>query len=145
MRTRCTSHSPSTVTRRPAHPDRGMVTIWTAVVTIACLLMVSLVLDGGTVLRSRSRSFDLAGAAARAGVQELDQVALTEGRVVLDCIAARQTAADYLAAHDAVGDVTVDDLEVHVTVRDTVQLQLLRPASVTVTETATARAAQGGP
>ena len=43
------------------------------------------------------------------------------------------------------GEVTVDGLEVHVTVRDTVHLQLLRPASVTVTESATARAAQGGP
>jgi Flp pilus assembly protein TadG len=133
------------VTRHAARRDAGMVTIWTAVVTVACLLMVGLVLDSGAVLRSRSRSFDLAGAAARAGIQELDQVELTEGRVVLDETAARQAANEYLAAHNAVGDVAVEDLEVHVTVRDTVRLQLLRPASITVTETATARAAQGAP
>jgi Flp pilus assembly protein TadG len=133
------------VTRRRADEDTGMVTIWTAVVALACLFMVGLVLDGGSVLRSRSRSFDLAGAAARAGVQELDQVALTEGRVVLDQAAARQAANDYLTAHDAAGEVTVDNLEVQVTVRDTVDLQMLRPASVAVTESATARAAQGGP
>ncbi len=133
------------MTRRRADEDTGMVTIWTAVVALACLFMVGLVLDGGSVLRSRSRSFDLAGAAARAGVQELDQVALTEGRVVLDQAAARQAANDYLAAHDAAGEVTVDDLEIQVTVRDTLDLQMLRPASVTVTESATARAAQGGP
>lgn len=144
MTTRSTSHSRNTVTPQAANQDSGMVTIWTAVVTIACLFMVGLVLDGGSVLRSRSRSFDLAGAAARTGVQELDQAALTDGRVVLDETAARQAANDYLAAHDAAGEVTVDGLEVHVTVQDTVELQLLRPASVTVNESATARAAQGG-
>lgn len=133
------------MTRRPMRNDSGMVTVWTAVVTVACLFIVGLVLDGGSVLRSRSRSFDLAGAAARAGVQELDQVALTEGHVLLDPTAARQAANDYLAAHGAVGDVAVDGLEVQVTVRDTVHLQILRPASVSVTESATARAAQGGP
>ena len=121
-----------------------MVTVWTAVVTIGCLLVVGLVLDGGAVLRSHSRSFDLAGAAARAGARELDQVALTEGRVVLDPTAARQSALAYLAAHDATGEVSVDGLEVQVTVHDTVDLQLLRPGSVTVTEVATARAAEGG-
>lgn len=133
------------MTRRPRRGDGGMVTIWTAVVALACLLMVGLVLDGGTILRARSRTFDLAGAAARAAAQELDQVALTEGDLVLDQRAARQAASDYLAAHGAAGDVQVDDLEVHVTVRDTVHLQMLRPSTVTVTESATARAAQGGP
>jgi Flp pilus assembly protein TadG len=121
-----------------------MVTIWTAVVSIACLLMVGLVLDGGAVLRARSESFDLAGAAARAGAQQLDQVALTDGRVVIDEGAARQSAQAYLAAHDVAGDVVVTPLEVQVTVRDTVRLQLLRPASIAVSETATARAAEGG-
>lgn len=122
-----------------------MVTIWTAVVGLACLLMVGLVLDGGAVLRARSESFDVAGAAARAGAQELDQVALTDGRVVIDEGAARQRAQEYLAAHDVAGDVVVTPLEVQVTVRDTVHLQMLRPASIAVTEIATARAAEGGP
>lgn len=121
-----------------------MVTVWTAVVAVGCLLMAGLVLDGGAVLRSHSRGFDLAGAAARAGAQELDQVALTEGRVVVDPAAARQTALAYLAAHDAAGDVTVEGLEVQVTVHDTVRLQLLPAGAVGVTETATSRAAQGG-
>jgi Flp pilus assembly protein TadG len=131
------------VSRRTCHDDAGMVMIWTVVVALACLLMVGLLLDGGAVLRSRSRSFDLAGAAARAGVQELDPVALTEGRVALDLAAARQVAQDYLAAHDVRGEVTVSALEIEVTVSDTVHLQMLQPASVTVTETATARAVKG--
>jgi Flp pilus assembly protein TadG len=124
--------------------DDGMVTVWTAVVTLACLLMVGLVLDGGTILRARSRSFDLAGAAARAGVQQLDEVALTEGRVVLDQPAARRAVSAYLAAHDAVGEATVGALEVLVVVHETVDLQILRGADVTVTEAATARAEEGG-
>jgi hypothetical protein len=122
-----------------------MVTIWAVVVALACLLIVGLVLDGGTVLRARSRSFDLAGAAARAGAQELDGVALTEGRIVLREPDARQTAMSYLAAHDATGEVVVDGLEVQVTVTDAVALQILRPGTVAVAETATARAAQGAP
>jgi Flp pilus assembly protein TadG len=120
-----------------------MVTVWTAVVAVACLLMVGLVLDGGAVLRARSRSFDLAGAAARAGAQELDQVALTEGQVVLAPAAASEAATDYLAAHGVTGEVVVTTLEIEVTVHDRVELQLLQPAAVTVTESATARAVQG--
>lgn len=133
------------MTTRPRPADEGMVTVWTAVVTVACLLMVGLVLDGGAVLRSRSRSFDLAGAAARVGIQQLDDAALTEGHVTVDEPAARQAIADYLAAHDAGGTVAVDGDEITVTVTDRVALQMLRPATVAVAETATARAAQGAP
>jgi Flp pilus assembly protein TadG len=133
------------MTARRRRSDDGMVTVWTLVALLACLLMVGLVLDGGTILRARSRSFDVAGAAARAGVQQLDQVALTEGRVVLDEPAARRVVADYLAAHGVVGETAVEGLEVRVTVRDAVDLQVLRGAAVTVTEAATARAEEGGP
>jgi putative Flp pilus-assembly TadE/G-like protein len=130
----------------PDHPtraDRGSVTIWTVVVTAACIATVGLVLDGGAVLRARSDAFGLAGAAARAGAQELDQVALTEGRVVVDAAAARRAAAAYLGAHDAAGDVVVRDRTVTVTVRRRVTLQILSPATVGVNETATVRAASG--
>jgi Flp pilus assembly protein TadG len=133
------------VSPRLSGGDEGMVTIWTAVVALACLLIVGLVLDGGTVLRARSRSFDLAGAAARVGIQELDEVALTEGLVVLDEMGARQAAMAYLGAHDATGEVTITGLEVQVTVTDAVALQILRPGTGTVAETATAHAAQGAP
>lgn len=130
---------------RLARGDRGSVTLWAGVVGVGCLAMVGLVLDGGAILRARSQAFDLAGAAARVAVQELDDAALTEGRVVIDEPEARQAAAAYLAAHDTAGTVTIDGLDVEVTVIDTVPLQMLGPASVTVTESATARAAQGVP
>ena len=131
------------MTARRYPDDRGMVVVWTVVVVMACLLMTGLVLDGGAVLRSRSRTFDIAGAAARVGVQELDPYALTEGRVELDQGAAQRVAEGYLSVHNVGGEVTVSSLEVQVTIHDSVQLQILRPTTISVTETATARAEKG--
>lgn len=125
--------------------DRGIATIWTLVVAGACLLMVGLVLDGGTVLRARSSSYDLAGGAARAGAQELDQPSLAQGVVRLDPDAARTAVLDWLAARDVQGVVVVDGDVVTVTVHRDVRLQVLRPASVTIEETASAQAQRGRP
>lgn len=125
--------------------ERGIATIWTVSVAGACLLMVGLVLDGGTVLRARSSSFDLAGGAARVAAQELDQPALAQGEVVLDSDAARRAALDWLAARGASGVVVVDGDTVTVTVRREVPLQLLRIGAVTVRETASAQAQRGRP
>jgi len=119
--------------------------VWASVVVAGCILMVGLVHDGGTVLRRRAEAFDLAGAAARAGAQELDDAALTEGDVVIDDTAARRAVATYLATHDSTGLAAVTDLDVTVTVTDTVGLRFLGPVQVTVSETATARAARGAP
>jgi len=132
------------MTRRAAG-DHGLATIWTISAAVACLFMVGLVLDGGTVLRARSSSFDLAGEAARAGAQQLDQPALAQGRVVIDPEAARAAALEWLATRDTTGTVTVDGDVVTVTVHRDVRLQLLRPASVTVEETASAQAQRGRP
>lgn len=127
----------------PRRTEAGVATIWTIGVAAGCLLMVGLVLDGGRVLRERSTAFDLAGGAARAAAQELDEQALAQGRVTLNPDAARATARAWLAAHDTSGDVAVEADTVTVTVRQTVRLQILRPAQVTVDETATAQAQRG--
>jgi hypothetical protein len=124
--------------------DEGIVTIWTVVVAGACLLMVGLVLDGGTILRARSSAYDLAGGAARVGAQELDEQALAEGRVVVDHDAAREAALAWLAERDAGGSVAVDGTEVTVSVRRQVDFQVLKVASVEVEETATVEARRGG-
>jgi Flp pilus assembly protein TadG len=123
--------------------DRGIATVWTAVVIGACLMIVGLVLDGGTILRARSTAFDLAGGAARAGAQQLSQPALAQGDVVLDPDAARRAALTWLEARDSSGAVTVDGDRVTVTVQHDVELQILQPASVTVSETSTAEARRG--
>jgi hypothetical protein len=126
-----------------AADERGIATIWTIAVAGACLLMTGLVLDGGTVLRARSSAFDLAGGAARAAAQQLDQPALAQGLVIIDAEAARTAALDWLAARDATGSVVVTSDTVTVTIHREVRLQMLRPWTVTVDETASAQAQRG--
>jgi hypothetical protein len=106
--------------------------------------MVGLVLDGGTILRERSSTYDLASGAARAGAQELDQQALAEGRVEIDLGAAREAATSWLVARGADGSVSVDSDQVTVVVHRKVDLQMLSIASVDIEETATAEARRGG-
>lgn len=105
--------------------DRGSVSVWAIGATVACMLLLGLVLDGGAMLRARSDAFSLAAAAARAGAQQLDADAAVAGIATVDAAAAEQAALDYLAAHDATGTVTVTADAVTVTVSSTAQLQLL--------------------
>jgi hypothetical protein len=120
--------------------DRGSVTVWAISATVACVLIIGLVIDGGTMLRARSDAFALASSAARAGAQELDSAAAVQGLTVLDPVAAERAALDYLAAHNATGTVTITDETITVTVTSATSLQLLRlagaeTASFTATST----------
>jgi Flp pilus assembly protein TadG len=133
---------------RPAwySSERGVATVWSVVVVGACFLMIGLVLDGGVILRARNDAFNLAGAAARVGAQELEPDAAAQGRVVLDPSSARSAALEYLDEHDARGVVAVAGSEVTVTVTLTADLQMLRVAdggSVDVSATATVAALKG--
>jgi Flp pilus assembly protein TadG len=126
--------------------DRGFVTAWTITMAATCWLFVGLVFDSGRALRDRSEAFGAAAAAARAGAQQLDErVAIAEGRTVLDPELARQAAQNYLTARGFTGDVDViGDLEVMVTVTDTVDLRIIPvPDQVTFQVSATAEAIQG--
>lgn len=124
--------------RVSAGDDRGSVTIWAIGETVACMLLLGLVLDGGTMLRARSDAFSLASAAARAGAQQLDPDAAVEGAPVLAPAAAEQAALDYLTARGATGTVTVTAETITVTVTSTADLQLLSIAgSDTTSFTAT--------
>ena len=120
--------------------DRGSVTVWAISATVACVLIIGLVVDGGTMLRARSDAFALASSAARAGAQELDSAAAVQGLTVLDPVAAERAALDYLAAHGATGTVAITDETITVTVTSATSLQLLRlagaeTASFTATST----------
>lgn len=108
--------------------DRGSVTVWAIGATVASMLILGLVLDGGTVLRARSDAFALASAAARAGAQHLDPDAAVEGMAQLDPAAAEQAALTYLAARNATGTVTVTAEAITVTVTSAAHLQMLRMA-----------------
>ena len=109
----------------PLADDRGSVTVWAVSATVACVLILGLVLDGGSMLRARSDAFGLASAAARAGAQQLDPAAAVAGTAELDPAAAERAAVDYLAARGASGTATVTGATITVTVTSSAHLQLL--------------------
>lgn len=105
--------------------ERGSATIWMVSVVMATFVLIGLVVDGGSMLRVRSDAFAAAGAAARAGAQELDEDAAVEGRAVLDPTAARRAAMAHLERLGYRGSVSVSGATVTVTARGTARLQLL--------------------
>lgn len=124
--------------------DAGFVSAWTVVIAVACWAMVGLVVDGGRALRERSSAFGAAAAAARAGVQEIDERAAVLGRLELDEQAAEDSAEAYLARRGFDGTVTVRGLDVTVSVEGATDMTILAaPASVSYAVSATARAVQG--
>lgn len=124
--------------------DDGFAVVWTVACSFAMVLLVALVLDGGAILRARSRAFTAAGTAARVGAQALDDAAAVQGEVVIDPELARTEALSYLHASDLTGTVTVDGNTVTVTVTDVAYFQIL-PGQVTVQSTATVAALEGPP
>jgi Putative Flp pilus-assembly TadE/G-like len=124
--------------------DAGFVSAWTVVIAVACWAMVGLVVDGGRALRERSSVFGAAAAAARAGVQEIDERAAALGGLELDEEAAEDSAEDYLEDLGFDGRATVDGLDVTVIVEGQTDMTILAaPQSVSYAVTATARAVQG--
>jgi hypothetical protein len=125
--------------------DQGAVTVWAVVVGFAIMAFVGLiVVDGGTVLRTRGHVFSVAGAAARTGAQALEDAAAVGGDVMIDEDAARSAALAYVRTHDADGTVAVNGAEVTVTVHDTADLRVY-PGAVDVAATATASAIEVEP
>ena len=112
--------------RARVEAERGSVTIWMIAVVVAAFAMVTLLLDGGTMLRARSDVFSLVSAAARVGAQQLDPVQAVEGHSVLDPIAARHAALAYLTAHNLHGTVSVHGDVVTVDATSTAELQMLK-------------------
>lgn len=121
--------------------ERGSATLFLVISMTATVALLALIVDGGATQRARSDAYGLAAAAARAGAQQLDDDARTAGIVELDPPAAAQAANDYLIAHDAIGDVAVDDDTVTVTVERTVTWTFW-PGGATVHSTAAVEAQQ---
>jgi hypothetical protein len=102
---------------RLRNEEDGVVTAFVVVIALALMLFAGLVYDGGMALRAKVEAVDEAGAAARAGAQQLDLTALrSTGRVTLDPSAADGAAESYLAAIGRTGTVAVNGDEVTVTV-----------------------------
>ena len=129
---------------RRGRGDAGFVAAWTIAIAVACWGMVGLVVDGGRALRERSSAFGAAASAARAGVQEIDERQAVLGVLALDEPAAIQSARAYLEDRGFDGDVTVDGLDVTVSIEGETDIRILAaPDTVPYAVTATARAVQG--
>lgn len=105
------------MTLRRFDDERGMVTGFVAIVTLALFMAAGLVIDGGNLLAVRRQAIDEANAAARAGAQALDVEALRANREVrVDPGAAVGAAEAYLRTARHQGSVTVRGDTVVVTV-----------------------------
>jgi Flp pilus assembly protein TadG len=115
-----------------ARGERGSISMFVVIFTIAVLLLAGLVYDGGLAIAARQRAADVAEEAARAGANAVDTDALREGAPLqLDPNQACANARE-LVRRDGDGSVTdcsVDNLAdpaaVHVRVHVTVQPVLL--------------------
>jgi Flp pilus assembly protein TadG len=128
---------------RPRRPgDRGFVTVWTVALATVCWSLVGLVYDGGRALRHRSDAYGAAAAAARAGVQQLDEDAAVEGIVEIDQVRARSAAMGYLTRRGYSGSVSFEGTDVVVEVTGDTQLQVL-PGTMHFVVSASARPYRG--
>ena len=123
------------------------MTAFVVIFTLALLLVVGLVVDGGLTLAARVQATDEAQSAARAGAQAVDlPLYRATGQLVLDPAQADQAAQSYLAATGHQGTVKVTGNEVDVTVTISEPMQILELAgirSLTVTGSASAVAEHG--
>lgn len=111
--------------------ERGSISMFVVIFTIAVLLLAGLVYDGGLAIAARQRAADVAEEAARAGANAVNTDALRAGEPLqLDEDQACANASE-LVRRDGDGSVTgcfVDGLDpsvLHVQVHVTVQPVLL--------------------
>jgi Flp pilus assembly protein TadG len=97
--------------------DRGSISLYFAIITLAALMMAGLVVDGGAALSTRERAADVATQAARAGANALAPPSLRGLPTGLraDPQAAQAAADRVLAAAGATGEVSVSGDTVMVT------------------------------
>jgi Flp pilus assembly protein TadG len=136
-----------TLRKRKSHAaDRGSVSIFLVVFTLAALALASLIVDGGTVLNTEERAADIAQQAARAGANQLNVQQLRAGKIAVDpvtgCTAANVIIQQYATADNVnVTGHTCNGNGMTVTVSVTVTstpviLQAFGSFSKTATETA---------
>lgn len=120
--------------------DDGTISGMVAVFAIALLACAGLAYDGGAIIQSHSAARDVAGAAARAGAQQVALSALHEGRSDLDPVAAEQAALDFIDAAGMTGSVSVAGSTVTVTVQTSHRMRLLPLGDRSIVATASATA-----
>ncbi len=129
--------------------EEGTISAFVAVLAVALVAVAGLAYDGGQIIRATADARDLAGAAARAGVQQLATADVHAGRAWLDEAAAEHAATQYLAATGTTGSVTVSDTAVQVTVTVAQPMRLLpmpdRQITVTAVSSTSSDVLEAGP
>jgi Flp pilus assembly protein TadG len=142
--------------------DQGSVAVFTAFFTFAVLLLIALLVDGGSALNAKQRAADIAEQAARAAATDLNTAALRSGgTVAIDwaddlnnggpCAVAQHAVDAYAKGLNSVTSVRMacrpgpDPRTATVTVALTVRPLISAPGfgSVTMTSTQSATAACG--
>ncbi|MFE7586588.1 TadE/TadG family type IV pilus assembly protein [Streptomyces gardneri] len=133
-----------TLARHPRLSDRGSLSAYFALATVAILMVMGLLVDGGGALNTANRATSLAQEAARAAGQQLDVARAVEGTAItVDPAAAQAAAQDYLAAAGAQGTATISDggQRITVTVNDAYSTSFARFVGLgTIQVTGTANA-----
>lgn len=109
--------------------DRGSVSGFVVVITIAVLACAGLVVDGARVVSAKLDAADHAENAARAGAQE---VVARDGVITLDVVRARESAQAYLSGTGVGATLVVTPARITVTVSRTVEMTLLSLVGVSV-------------
>ncbi|MGW8985107.1 pilus assembly protein TadG-related protein [Streptomyces parvus] len=121
------------------------MSVFIAVSTIAILMVMGLLVDGGGALNASIRATSVAQEAARTAGQQLDPAQAVEGTAItIDPDAAVGAAQDYLSAVGVQGDVQITNggQSLSVTVHDsynTLFAQFVGMGTIHVTGTATAQ------
>ncbi|MEV8535632.1 pilus assembly protein TadG-related protein [Streptomyces sp. NPDC051211] len=121
------------------------MSLFFALSTLAILMVMGLLVDGGGALNAANRATSVAQEAARAAGQQLDPAQAIEGTAItIDPDAAMGAAQDYLAAANVQGtaQITNGGQSLTVTVNDTYDTlfaQFVGKGTINVTGTATAR------
>ncbi|MFI1177534.1 TadE/TadG family type IV pilus assembly protein [Streptomyces melanogenes] len=125
--------------------DRGSMSLFFALSTVAVLMVMGLLVDGGGALNAANRATSLAQEAARTAGQQLDPAQAIEGTAItIDPDAAVAAAQDYLAAAHVQGNAEITDggQSLTVTVTDTYQTyfaQVVGLGTISVTGSAKAQ------
>lgn len=105
------AHLPDYRARRPDPGDaeRGSISVFAVVVTLALIVVLGLVVDGGAKVHALQAAQATAREAARAGGQAVHAgVAVAGDGAVVDPAPARSAATAYLAAAGLPGTVTIE-------------------------------------
>lgn len=132
----------------PRRDDTGSAAIWLLICAIAGMMLLALVVDGGSTMAAKRDAARTAEQAARVAADQVSVDSLHTGDVQVDPAAAARAANSYIDGTGMRGVVDVDGQTVTVTISNTYPTRLLNAFgmdAVTVTAEATASTVDQAP